>query len=217
MLFLDLELYVPPDERKQSRSSLSVNPSRPKHLVLGGCFLSKRFDAEISSDTQIESHWLWKYDFSEPNLLRAIKSLFKREWEEQRKEGARILDKPIKDLVVCGAGVAKLDLPALYCRSLYHKIANPADLFEVFLKSRPIELSTAACFLFPDEPHLYPKTTTEIAERLGLIEEKGSSTQVWRWYEEKNFTAIEQRTAAELRTVMQIYQGLRAEIQKRRG
>ena len=216
MLFFDLEFYVPPDDRTKNRGSLVVNPSRPKHVLLGGCFFSKRFDAEIPTAPDIESLWLWKHDDSEADLLRAIKSLFEREWTRQVEEGAKILGKRINDLVLCGAGIAKLDLPGLYCRSVLHGIADPAELFELFFKSRPIELSNEASFLFPEEPHLYPKTTKEIAGRLGLKEEKGSSKTVWELYEAKEYEAIEKRTEAELRTVLKIYQGLQSAVKTKK-
>jgi hypothetical protein len=124
----------------------------------------------------------------------------------------RILGKPAKDLVLCGAGIAKFDLPALYCRALFNEIADPAELFEVFFKARPIDLANEASFLFPEEPVLYPKTTKEMAGRLGLRELKGSSKGVWESYESGDYAAIERRTADELRLVMELYKRLQARV-----
>ncbi len=211
MLFFDLEAYAPPSDRATSLSSLIVNPARPSHLLLGGCFFSKRFEEPIPETPEVQGLWLWNFE-SEAALLRAIKARFEQEWQRQRDEGVRILGKPAKDLVLCGAGIAKFDLPALYCRSLFNEIADPAELFEVFFKARPIDLANEASFLFPEEPVLYPKTTKEMAGRLGLCELKGSSKGVWESYESGDYTAIERRTADELRLVMELYKRLQARV-----
>ncbi len=214
MLFFDLEAYAPPDDRTASRGSLIVNPARPGHVLLGGAFYSKRFVDPIPEAPRIDGLWLWHFG-SEAALLGAIQRRFEEEWERQRAENARILGKPAVDLVVCGAGITKFDLPALYCRSLFNEIASPAELFEVFFKARPIDLANEASFLFPEEPVLYPKTTREMAGRLGLRERKGSSKSVWDSYEGRDYGAIEQRTADELRLVLDIYKRLQGRISRR--
>jgi hypothetical protein len=211
MLFFDLEAYVPPDDRTASRGSLIVNPARPGHVLLGGCFFSKRFADRIPEAPRIEGLWLWHFE-SEAALLRAIQRRFEQEWEHQRAENARILGKPAVDLVVCGAGISKFDLPALYCRSLLYDAARAADWFELFFKARPIDLANEASFLFPEEPVLYPKTTREVAGRLGLCELKGSSKGVWEHYERGDHGAIEQRTADELRLVLELYTRLQQKV-----
>jgi hypothetical protein len=211
MLFFDLEAYAPPSERATSLSSLVVNPARPGHLLLGGCFFSKRFAEPIPERPELQGLWLWDFE-SEAALLEAIKARFEVEWQRQRDEGVRVLGKPAKDLVVCGAGIAKFDLPVLYCRSLFNEIADPAELFEVFFKARPIDLANEASFLFPEEPILYPKTTREMAGRLGLREQKGSSKSVWDLYESRDYAAIERRTADELLLVLDIYKRLQGRI-----
>ncbi|HYO53396.1 hypothetical protein [Archangium sp.] len=211
MLFFDLEAYAPPDDRSASLSSLIVNPARPGHVLLGGCFFSKRFEDPIPEAPELQGLWLWNFE-SEAALLAAIKARFEEEWRRQREEKVWILGKPATDLVVCGAGIAKFDLPALYCRALFNEIASPAELFEVFFKARPIDLANEASFLFPEEPILYPKTTREMAGRLGLRERKGSSKSVWESYESRDHGAIEQRTEHELRLVLEIYQRLQGKI-----
>lgn len=211
MLFFDLEAYAPPHERAASRSSLVVNPARPGHVLLGGCFFSKRFAEPMPPSPVFQGLWLWDFA-SEVELLRAIQARFEEEWRRQREENVRILGKPAVDLVVCGAGIAKFDLPALYSRCLLHALAPAEELFELFFKARPIELSNEASFLFPEEPVLYPKTTREMAGRLGLRERKGSSKSVWDSYEQRDYRAIEQRTEEELRLVLDIYERLRERI-----
>jgi hypothetical protein len=147
--------------------------------------------------------------------LRGPPPRFEEEWRRQREEKVWVLGKPAMDLVVCGAGISKFDLPALYCRSLFNEIASPAELFEVFFKARPIDLANGASFLFPEEPILYPKTTREMAGRLGLRERKGSSKGVWESYESRDYGAIERRTEDELRLVLELYKRLRGKVTAR--
>ncbi|ATB30057.1 hypothetical protein [Melittangium boletus] len=211
MLFFDLEAYAPPDERTASRGSLIVNPARPGHILLGGCFFSRRFADPFPEAPEVQGLWLWHFG-SERALLRAIRERFEAEWARQRAENARVLGKPVVDLVVCGAGIARFDLPALYCRSLLHEVASAVELYELYFKARPIDLSNEAGFLFPEEPHLYPKTTRELAGRLGLRERKGSSKSVWDSYERGEHEAIERRTADELRLVLELYRRLRERV-----
>ena len=211
MLFFDLEAYAPPSDRASSLSSLIVNPARPGHLLLGGCFFSKRFEEPIPEKPEVQGLWLWNFE-SEAALLRAIKARFEEEWRRQREEGVKVLGKPATDLVVCGAGIAKFDLPALYCRCLFNEVADPAELFEVFFKARPIDLANEASFLFPEEPILYPKTTREMAGRLGLREKKGSSKGVWESYERRDYATLEQRTADELLLVLELYKRLQVRV-----
>jgi hypothetical protein len=123
---------------------------------------------------------LWNYS-SEAELLRTIQTRFEADWRNQ--ERIKILGKPTTDLFVCGVGIAKFDLAALFCRAHFHSLAEPAELYEVFLKARPIHLANEASFLFPEEPVLYPETTREMAGRLGLRERKGSSKSAWQLYE----------------------------------
>ncbi|MET0404631.1 MAG: hypothetical protein ABW123_19610 [Cystobacter sp.] len=211
MLFFDLEAHAPANDRSTSRGSLIVNPARPGHVLLGGAFFSKRFADPIPEEPRIDGLWLWHFG-SEAELLRAIQRRFEEEWELQRAEKVRILGKPAVDLVVCGAGITKFDLPALYCRSLLHDAARAADWFDLFFKARPIDLAHEASFLFPEEPILYPKTTREMAGRLGLRELKGSSKGVWESYERGDHAAIEQRTAEELRLVLALYSRLQQRV-----
>lgn len=218
MLFLDLEAYVPVADRRATLSSLIVNPANPSHIILGGCFFSKKLLAQVPENLDIEHLWLWNFP-SECALISAIKAKFEAEWRNERRENEniKILGKPVTDLVVCGAGIAKFDLSALFCRGQVHQLAPSSELYEVFLKPRPIDLANEASFLFPEEGTLYPKTTKEIGGRLKVPERKGSSKSVWDLYEAKDYRSIEERTEAELRTVVELYRRLQRQVTKRPG
>jgi hypothetical protein len=212
MLFFDLEFYVPPSDRNSSLGSLILNPAHPNHIVLGGCFYRKRLRETIAEPLQMESLWLWNFD-DEKSLLKAIYDLFRKEWRlHQHQENEWILRKPVTDVVVCGTGIARCDLPALYCRSHIHSIASNIDLFEVFLKSKSIDLANVASFLFPENDLLYPITALEMAGRLRITEKKGSSKKVWDSYEEGDYVSIENRTKSELLNITRIYTALQKRV-----
>ncbi len=77
--------------------------------------------------------------------------------------------------------------------------------------------SNVSSFLFPNEPLLYPKTTKEMAVRLGVSEHKGSSKGVWECYETGDHAAIEQRTRTEIPTVLDLYTRLQSWIAQPRA
>lgn len=150
-------------------------------------------------------------------MLGAIIDLFRREWARQICEDHWILGKPARDLVVCGAGIAKFDMPALFCRATVLGVVAHAEAYDLFLKARSIDLANTANFLFAEDPTLYPKTTKEMAGRLGVSERKGSSKSVWDLHAAGDHKAIEQRTEAELRTIIEIYQRVRTRIAPHRA
>ncbi|TET91195.1 MAG: hypothetical protein E3J35_04270 [Methanomassiliicoccales archaeon] len=211
MLFLDLEFYVPVDDRNKRRSSLIVNPALPEHILLGGCFFSKMLKDSIPRNAKLDGFWIWDYG-NETELLNAIKSRFEQEWQKIKQEGVWILGKPLEDLVLCGSGISRFDIPALYCRGVHRQIESPSVLFDLFLKTKQIDLANVGCFLFPDDLTLYPKTTREMAGRLRTVESKASSKGVWDAYDQKDYDYIENRTEGELRTVFQIYNKIQERI-----
>lgn len=211
MLFLDLEIYVPVDDRNGGRASMVADPTRETHKLLGGCFVSKRFQDAVPVNPAMTHLWIWDFG-SEQELVAAIVELFEHEWERQREEGEWILGKPATDLVVCGLGIAKFDMPALFYRAQALGVGSPSAMYELFLKARSIDLAHTASFLFPEEPVLYPKTAKEVAGRLRLGPKKGPSTSVWDMYDAGQYDRIAQRTAGEIRTVLGIYQQLQNKI-----
>ena len=88
-------------------------------------------------------------------------------------------------------------------------------LFELFLKTKTIDLSDVSAFLFPDDPILYPKTADEVAQRLKLAEEeKKNGKIVWDWFEAKAYQKIENRCKKEVEQTVSIYHQLINTIQQ---
>ena len=213
MLFLDLEIYVPAAERAGGHASMVADPTREAHTFLGGCFVSKRFSEPVPDAPAFQHLWIWDFD-SEKELLAAIVDLFELEWQKQFAETTWILGKPATDLVVCGTGIAKFDMPALFYRAQALGVGSPSAMYELFLKARSIDLAHTASFLFPEEPVLYPKTAREMGGRLRIGPKKGSSTNVWDMYDKGDYSRIANRTQDEVHTVLNIYRELQLRIQQ---
>lgn len=65
VIFLDIECYVPPEARQQSKGSLIYNPAKTDHLVLGEVF-RRGFPLQ----NKIEPPWqVWNWVRKMKNLV----------------------------------------------------------------------------------------------------------------------------------------------------
>ena len=210
MLFFDLEFYVPKEERNlqgnKGESRREGPLANPAHFILGGHFILKSL---TSKDIENEkSFWLWNYK-DEKELLIDIMKYFESEFNRQQNNHDNILQKRVQDIVTCGIGISRVDLPCLYIKSNQYQIAPKQKLFEIFLKTKCIELSNIAAFLFPKEPILYPKTANEITKKLfPKSKYKPSGKIVWDYYDNGDLNAISQRCEQEVKDIVKIYKKL---------
>jgi hypothetical protein len=204
MIFFDLEYYVPSADQHQSNGSLIFNPTTTGHKILGGFFISKPLLEDKCDEPK--GFWIWDYKDDEGLLLYAITQYFITQWEKQREEKAEIMQKKIRDLVVCGFRV-NIDLHALYIRSSLLKIKTSQRLYEIYLKTKSIDLANVVALLFPEDLTFYPKTFDETMKQLQLmISEKDPGRNVWQYYENKDFAKIVARTKQEVLDLVQVYQ-----------
>jgi hypothetical protein len=213
MIFFDLEMYVPLEQRdSRPKGTMIFNPGKSTDLLLGGYFISKA--TKVREPNSTSSFWLWNYDHDEKKLLMAIIEYFKKEWELQQKEKATVLNKRVRDLVTCGLGIGRMDLPTLFIRSQEHQILSTAELFDIFMKTRVIDLGQVACFLFPKEKVLYPKTANELTRVLQIgTKLKPSGKNVWDLYDDKKFGEIESRCQQEVDDILEMYYEIKNRMQ----
>ncbi|MHA1746983.1 MAG: hypothetical protein ACTSWW_13355 [Promethearchaeota archaeon] len=215
MIFFDLEFYVPPEDRNDpsTQGTLVFNPENPQHKLLGGYFIA--FDWKLKKIRQERSYWIWDFtsEPSEKALLTAIYAFFQEEFLFQQGEHSSVLGKRIRDVVTCGFAIGRIDLPTLHIRSQQHHVADPTSLFNVFLKTKIIDLSNTACFLFPKELTFYPKTANEVTLLLfPKTPRKPSGKQVWLDYDTGNVDRITSRCADEVHTMVRIYHALQDKL-----
>lgn len=218
MIFFDLEFYVPPEDQhlSNSRGTLIFNPANPKHLILGGHFITCPLSTSKSENSPQFRHdtsfWLWNFT-SEKALLTAIFNFFEEEFHFQQGENTQILEKRVKDIVTCGFAIARIDLPALFIRCQYNHIAPSPRLFDIFLKTKVIDLCNVGAFLFPKESTLYPKTAYEVSKRLfPKTKWKPSGKTVWKFYDDGEYEQIETRCHNEVTDILHIYKKLQSHI-----
>lgn len=176
VIYFDIECYVPPDERQQSRSSMKFNPCKHRDFVLGGVFRrSFPLQNKIEAPTEI---WNWKPE-SEAITLSEIYDFFKQSWKHL--EGKTDQN---PDLILIGTGISRHDIPTLYMRSVMHNIDTQQSLYENYFKTKVVDLGDAGILLFGNDPRIYPmypKTTNALMSRLGLQTQgrKESGKNVW--------------------------------------
>lgn len=221
MLFFDLEFYVPEEDRKKSKISLRFRAPKDKHVLLGGVFVKvKDYQVHRPKKNDFKSFWIWNeqnYDndilCAERRVVASIYRFFKNTWEEEydsyikwrRSKKKETKTNPHYDLRTCGTGIARVDLPTLYIKGNIHKVADPNELFEVFLATTPLDLTDVAIpIVKPKGKIIKPIPTTDILKHFNLGE-KESGQKVWELYETKKFKEIEQRTLEEVKLNIEIF------------
>jgi len=199
VIFLDIECYVPPEGREQSKGSMIYNPARTDHFVLGGVF-RRTFPLQNKIEPPFQV-WNWTRE-EEKITLRQIYEYFTDSWK--LIEG-RTFNHP--DLILVGTGISRLDVPTLYVRSVLHRIDTEAVLYETYFKTKIVDLGDVGIPLFRSNPAiypLYPKTTNALISRLKIQSRKTSGKSVWELYESGQFDAIKERTASEVEDAIEI-------------
>lgn len=195
MVFFDIESYVPPQDR-QSRGSMIYNAAKAGHFVLGGVFRRVfPLQQKLEQPWQI---WNWEIEREKDTLLQ-IYEYFKQSW--------RMLDGKTSshpDLILVGIGISRFDIPALYIRSVLHQIAPAAELYEIYFKTKIIDLSNVGITLFMSNGVLYPKSANDLTSRLEIKSLKTPGKSVWDMYESRQFDAIKARTASEVEDAIEI-------------
>ncbi len=209
MIVFDLEFYVPPKDRNKKGASLLANPNKDGHYLLGGVFTKyKPFkDKDKNLDSFDYQHfWVWK-EGNEKKVLEKIYNYIINSWEDLKDK-----DPKQADLMFYGVGISRFDIPVLYIRSTYHKIAPSEDLFECYFKAKQLDLSNIAIPFFNRDQVMYPKSVNSIFRRFGIKKEKESGINVWDMYDKKDYIKIEKRTENEVKDSIVLYRKISTKI-----
>lgn len=199
IIFFDLEYYVPAkDRQRETPSRMAFSPVLPGHKILGGTFLTfYPMQDQVSRRVDI---WEWKQG-SEKEVLSKIFQLIQRGWRsiEAREQAG--------SLMLSGIGISHSDVPALLTRLAAFSIASHTRVYDLICGCRQIDLSVATyCqFSFGHSYFSYPKSKAALYQKYlnGRASESGRS--VWDLYDEKQFSAIENRSRQEIDDVLAIY------------
>jgi hypothetical protein len=204
VVYLDIECYVPPNARQPGRSSMIYNPAGTDHFILGGVFRR-----EFPGQHKTEPAWhVWNWTKEDEKVtLQRIYDYMNESW---RTIEGKTTNHP--DLMLVGIGISRHDVPALYVRSAFHRIASETALYETYFKTKIVDLSDAGIGFFRNNPAiypLYPKTANALAARFGIRARgiqgrKVSGKSVWDLYDLGQFDEIKERTASEVEDAIEI-------------
>ena len=205
IIFFDLEFYVPVEDRNKKGASLLANPCKDKHYLLGGVFAKYK---PLKKDEIVYTHfWIWK-DKDEKSVLKGINHYIQSSWAPLEDK-----DPQQADLIFCGVGISRFDVPTLFIRSCVQKIAPEEKLFECYFKTKQLDFSNIAIPFFKKDKVMYPKSINQIFDKLSIPKRKDSGMKVWEMYDEKKYPDIECRTEGEVRDCVELYRILLERIQ----
>ncbi|MHA1450336.1 MAG: hypothetical protein ACTSP4_13045 [Candidatus Hodarchaeales archaeon] len=218
MLFFDLEHYVPEEQRQSKTTTLRANPDRKGQFLLGGVVTNLQYDDGLGRSNTGE-YWIWKetslendeeIQKAEEKVLEKIYHHFKRSWEIVTQNFSRR-----RDLIVVGTGIARFDLPLLYIRSSKYQFAPKEDLYSIFLKTKPIDLTTLGIAFVKPKGRIKPVSTRDLMRSLGIKDSKETGQIVWELYDNGEYDKIEKRTNREVKTNIIIYSELISRIRQK--
>jgi hypothetical protein len=109
-----------------------------------------------------------------------------------------------------GIGISHSDVPALLSKMVAYNVAPHERIYDLVCGCRQIDLSTATyCqFAFNHRYFAYPKSKAHLYQKYleGKTLESGKS--VWRSYEQRDYEAIEIRSASEVSDSISIYKAM---------
>jgi hypothetical protein len=192
VIYLDTETIVPVADRRRPGRSLKFDPFRPGHEFLGGVF-DRTFPLGSAMPERHE-FWSWR-EKGERATLEKVLNFFRDSWARIEARGDAH-----PDLVLVGHGLARFDLPMLVARSMELGLARPGELFDLFFKTKTVDLSNAGLALRRRKPVpiLYPISARELGALLGGDPDKPSGKKVWELYDRRRYDDIEQRVRGEV-------------------
>jgi len=216
-MFFDLEYQVPQDAQKSTYGSLLANPGRSGQKILGGCFCLlestnvTNWPSKVE-DIEMKNFWIWEYDDNEKKMLEDILQYFKDSWGVLK--GKKDWE---ADLITCGIGISRFDLPILAYRCNELGVATNEETWELFFTTKQVDLSNVG-IAYANQRDLkgswvlYPKTANELCKEFDLKSVKPSGKRVWDMYDEKDFLGIQKRTEGEVRDTVDLYRKMRKRI-----
>ena len=175
-----------------------MNPHRQNQFLLGGVFAKFHPLKQNRENIEYDHFWLWNED-DEKRLVSKIYEYVKREWRNFDNTSSRQAD-----LILCGLGISRLDIPVLYIRSMNYGVDEHEEIFYTLCKTKQVDLSNVAIPLIYGDV-LYPSNWNQICGRFRFNRRKESGKSVWDYYDGKELSTIEKRTEEEVRDCVDFY------------
>ena len=218
ILFFDLEYWVPPEAQRSRFGSLLANPGREGQKIIGGTFClmdptQVRDWPTNAEDIEMANFWVWDYE-DEKSMLSDIIDYLRSCWSSL--EGKKDRE---ADLILCGIGVSRFDVPVIAFRCSELGVATNEDLWEVLFTTKQVDLSNVG-IPYPSKRDrdgswvLYPRTANELCREFGVDSVKPSGKRVWDMYLAEDFQGIRSRTEGEVFDSITVYRKMRKRIFK---
>lgn len=112
-----------------------------------------------------------------------------------------------QELIVCGIGIGRVDIPYLIGRCHQNNIDSDENLFYYINRLRIIDLENVTILLYKcKRDFLYTKSTDEINELLlKSSEQRKSGTLIWDYYDKNKFNRIIERNEKEVFDQLEVY------------
>lgn len=201
VLFLDLEYYVPEEDRsKTNRGGMSFSPTSSTHKVIGGCF---QIYYPIKNDVEGDIISIWEWNLgTEEKVIREIYKIFSNLWKGVQQSNNC-------SPMCCGIGISHSDLPVLYTKMLQYKIDTPENLFYLIFGTRQLDLScivAGQCSSKRNDYLFYPVIKSHLYQKyLPQAKRAEQAVSVWKYYDEKDFVSIQKRTRLEVIDSLKMY------------
>jgi hypothetical protein len=197
ILFFDFEFYVPDGDRQIK--GFKSNPYKDGHFLIGGTFICN-YPLLENKKNDTKRFWIWNYN-NEKEMLLEILNYIKSLWH-------KIADGEFRqELVVCGIGIGRIDIPYFFGRCHQNNIDSDSNLFYYINRLRIIDLENVTILLYKNKrDFLYTKSTDEINEHLlGFLEKRKPGTLLWDYYDKKDFKLIIERNEKEVYDQFEVY------------
>ena len=196
-VFLDFEFYTEKEHREEGQG-FDYNPHHPNNLFLGGVI--KRVWPDKAEDPLFQS-WIWDEDGDERSVVSKI-------YQHLKETGELVKEKygDTANVILCGFGVASMDIPVLYSKCLQHDVpeGDRAELFKTLFGSKKFEVGCIIpAYLNKMEiPYLYARSMNVAKKRFMAkdadLRFKDAGTVVFDYYEAGDHRSIVERTVGEV-------------------
>ena len=110
------------------------------------------------------------------------------------------------ELFFSGIGISRVDIQYLSERCHKFNLRSDEILFDLFYKSRFLDLETIVIPYFKNKDNMMKtKSTKEILSKFKIERERGASANIWEQYDKKNFAAIQERNINEVSDLPVMY------------
>lgn len=126
-------------------------------------------------------------------MLKDILKFVEESWNLIRRKNNQA------ELFFAGIGISRVDIQYLFARCHKYNLKSDEALFDLFCKSRLLDLEMIVIPYFKNKDNMIKtKSTKEILSKFKIERERGSAINIWKQYDKKDFQVIQERNINEV-------------------